>query len=70
MPAYETPPDFAAAQTVTNNWDYIQMIDLNSGSSVVGDTGMVCTGTDDFRLFEVNINSLDYINFNVTARSA
>lgn len=65
-----TPPDFAAAQSVTNHWDYVQMVDLEDGSPVDGDVGFVVTGTDDFRQFEVNINSLDYISFSVTARSA
>ena len=46
------------------------MIDLNDGTPINGDTGFVVTGTDDFRLFEVNINGLDFLNFNVTARSA
>tara|TARA_R110000868_G_scaffold410411_1_gene698378 strand:- start:88 stop:372 length:285 start_codon:yes stop_codon:yes gene_type:complete len=36
--ASNTPPDFTAAQTVANNWDYIQMVDLNDGSPVSGDT--------------------------------
>lgn len=65
-----TAPDFAAAQTVANHWDYIQMIDLQNGAPVNGDDGFVVTGTDDFRQFEININSLDFINFVVTARSA
>jgi hypothetical protein len=65
-----TPPDFAAAQTVANNWDYVQMIDLQNAAPVDGDTWFVVTGTDDFRQFEININSLDYICFRVTARSA
>lgn len=66
----DTIPDFAAAQTVANNWDYIQMVDLQNGAAVDGDTGFVVTGTDDFRQFEINVNSLDYICFRVTARSA
>ena len=48
----------------------MQMVDLEDGAPVDGDTGFVVTGTDDFRQFEININSLDYINFSVTARSA
>jgi hypothetical protein len=31
-------PDFAAAQTVANNWDYVQAVDLNSGTAISGDT--------------------------------
>ena len=65
-----TAPDFAASQSVANNWDYVQMVDLNSGTAIAGDTGMVCTWTDDFRLFEVNINGLDFLIFNITAVSA
>ena len=66
----DTPPDFTAAQSATNHWDYVQMVDLQNGSPVDGDTGFVVTGTDDFRQFEININSLDYLTFTVTARSA
>lgn len=65
-----TPPTFSSAQSVANHWDYVQMVDLQSGSPVDGDTGFVVTGADDFRQFEININSLDYIAFTVTARSA
>lgn len=65
-----TPPTFSSAQSVSNHWDYVQMVDLQDGSSVNGDTGFVVTGTDDFKQYEININSLDYITFTVTARSA
>ncbi len=65
-----TPPTFSSAQSVSNHWDYIQMVDLQNGAAVDGDTGFVVTGTDDFRQFEINVNSLDYIAFTVTARSA
>jgi hypothetical protein len=27
-------PDFAAAQSVTNMWDYIEVIDTNTGSAI------------------------------------
>lgn len=63
-------PDFSASQSVTNHWDYIQMIDLQDGSPVNGDTGFVAVGVDDFRQFEININGLDYISFRITAISA
>jgi hypothetical protein len=63
-------PDFSAAQSVTNMWDYIQVKDLEDGSSIDGDTGVACAGTDDFRQFELNVNGLKWINAVVTARSA
>lgn len=46
------------------------MIDQQDGSPISGDTGFTVTGTDDFRLFAINIDNLDFLNFNVTARSA
>lgn len=63
-------PTFSSAQSVANHWDYIQIKDLEDGSTVDGDTGFAVTGTDDFRLFEVNTNGLRWFNANVTARSA
>lgn len=65
-----TPPDFSAAQTVANNWDYVEVVDLEDGAAIDGDTGVACAGTDDFRLFSLNTQGLDYINCNVTVRSA
>lgn len=66
----DTSPDFSAAQSATNMWDYIEMIDMQSGSAIDGDTGISPAGTDDFRLFEVNTNGLKWLSFRVTARSA
>lgn len=66
----QNSPTFTSAASPTNQWDYVQMVDLQDGNPVNGDTGVVLTGTDDTRTFEVNTNALDYITFNVTARSA
>lgn len=66
----KTMPDFAAAQSPTNQWDYVQIKDLESGSSVDGDTGIAPAGTDDHRHFEVNINGGIWLCAVVTARSA
>ena len=63
-------PDFSAAQSSTNQWDYVQAIDLQSGAQVDGDTGFVVTGTDDHKIYEFNTNHLDYISLRITARSA
>jgi hypothetical protein len=46
------------------------MVDLNDGLPVTGSTGVVATGTDIVRTFEININSLQWIAFNITAISA
>lgn len=63
-------PDFTAAQSPSNQWDYVQMKDLEDGSTVDGDTGFAVAGTDDQKQYEVNVNGLNYITVNVTARSA
>ncbi len=62
--------DFNAAQSVTNMWDYIEVIDLNTGTAIDGDTGVAVATTDDYRLFEANVSGLKYINASVTARTA
>jgi len=58
----EDCPDFSAAQSPTNQWDYIQMVDLQDGGLVDGDTGFAVATADDNRLFEVNVNALRWIN--------
>ena len=63
-------PDFSASQSATNHWDYIDVIDLQNGTSIDGDTGIAMSGTDDFRNLEVNCNGLRWITATVTARAA
>jgi len=63
-------PTFSSAQSVANHWDYVQCKDLEDQASIDGDTGFSVTGTDDFRLIEVNTNGLKWINAVVTVRSA
>lgn len=58
----DTAPDFSAAQSVSNQWDYIQVIDLEDASAIDGDTGVAVAGADDHRLFEMNINHLRWVN--------
>lgn len=63
-------PDFNAAQSTTNLWDYIQVIDLESGLPIDGDTGIACAGSADNRELEININGLDWITVAITAWTA
>lgn len=65
-----TVPDFSAAQSVTNHWDFIDVIDMEDGASVDGDTGFVASSADDYRLFEANVNGLKWFSARVTARTA
>lgn len=66
----DTEPAWGSAQSPTNKWDYVQLKDLEDGSSLDGDNGFAVAGTDDNRLFEVNVNGLKWLNLIVTARAA
>jgi hypothetical protein len=67
---FDDCPNFANAQSASNAYDFIEVKDLQDGSSIDGDAGLVLSGTDDNRLFELNINGLDWINARITAISA
>jgi len=64
-----TVPTFSSAKSSTNLWDYVQVIDLEDGSSIDGDTGITFSDANDVRQVEVNINLLKYVNVEVTAIS-
>jgi len=61
------PPDFARAQSASNQYDFIDMIDLQNGASIDGDTGLAPAGTDDNRMFEANINGVRWLSVLPTA---
>lgn len=66
----EVAPNFAAAQSVANPFDYVQAKDLEDASTVDGDTGFAPAGTDDQRMFEINVNGLEYLSAVITAYTA
>lgn len=66
----EDAPDPTATQSATNMYDYIEMIDLQSGADIDGDTGIAPAGTNDHRIVNINTDGLKWINFYITARSA
>ena len=65
----DTAPAFASAASVTNMWDYIEVIDLESGAAIDGDTGISVATADDYRQLEANINGLKFLCARVTART-
>ncbi len=65
----DAPPDATSAQSVTNAWDYVQVIDLQSGAAVNGDTGVAFAGTGDTRRFELNLNGARWCGAVITAIS-
>lgn len=56
-----TVPDPTATQSATNQWDYIQVVDLEDGSSLDGDTGFVLVAGEDHKMLEANVNLLTWI---------
>lgn len=67
----EVAADFNAAQSVGNEWDYIEMAQLsNSSAAIRGNVGVVVTGTDICKIYAVNTDHIDWLTFNVTDISA
>jgi hypothetical protein len=64
-----TMPDFTAAQTQANQWDYIEVVDMQDGSAIDGDTGVTLVATTDHRMFQANVDGLVWVNVRVTAIS-
>lgn len=52
-----TRPDFTAAQSATNEWNTVEVIDLEDGNAIDGDTGIAVAGAVN-RSFEVNTNGI------------
>ena len=66
----EDAPEFAAARSPSNMFEFIQMVDKQaSGSGIDGDTGFVVATADDYRLLEINVNALYWLSFLPTAGS-
>lgn len=63
-------PDFSAAQSATNHWDYINVKDYENDATIEGDTGLVISSADDYRNLEANINGLKWVCASITARTA
>lgn len=62
-------PTFTAAKSASNLWDYIQVIDLEDGSFIDGDTGVTFATADDVKYFNINIDGLKWICLNVESIS-
>jgi hypothetical protein len=66
----ETPPDYARPQGPTNQYEFIQVIDLEDSTAVDGDTGLTLAAADANRMFEVNVNGLRWLSALITAGTA
>lgn len=66
----DTPPDYALPQSASNQYEFIQVIDLQDASTIAGDTGIVAAGVDVNRLVEANVNGLRWLSVLFTAGTA
>lgn len=66
----DTAPAFGSAATPTNVWGLLEMATLADSSAPVRGTGLALTGTDIVKLYEININGIDFITFDVSIYSA
>ena len=58
----KTPPDFSRPKSPTNQWDTVQIMDLEGSVAIDGDVGVVLAATDVNRMYEVNVNGLEWIS--------
>lgn len=64
-------PDFTAAQTAANHFDFVDMIETGTGgTSIAGATGLILTGTDRIINLVLNVEAVKHLNMKITARSA
>jgi len=64
----DTRPNFGAAQSPTNRWDYVQVKDYEDNAAIDGDTGITMTA-NDVRQFECNTNGLKWVCATITSRT-
>lgn len=56
----DTPPSFGGTVSPTNSYTFLQAINLDTGATVNGATGVVVAGTDVNLSLEVNVNALEW----------
>ena len=60
----DTSPTFSSAASATNHYDNLDIIDMEDGASIDGDTGIVSAAAE-FRNFEVNVSGIKWIALNL-----
>lgn len=62
----QDPPDFTSPKSTTSSYDYIEIVDLEDGTVIDGDTGVSLTAQDQ-RIYEVNVNQLKWLGAAITS---
>ena len=63
----ETAPNFGAAQSMTNRWDYVHVWDYQNAVGITGDTGLPFAAAADNRNFLINIDGIKWFSVEVSA---
>jgi hypothetical protein len=66
----EEAPDAALAQSASNQYDFVDMIDKEDGASIDGDTGFAVAAADDHRQFVLNDSGSRWAGIIATAGTA
>jgi hypothetical protein len=71
LQAPEDRPDFSAAPSPTNQWDYVAIWNYQDPTAIItGSTGIAVTGTDISRNLLVNTDGLVWLNVEVSGYAA
>lgn len=54
-------PNFGATVTPTNPYTFLQIINLDTGATVNGATGIAASGADLNNTYEINVNAMKYL---------
>lgn len=64
----DNAPDFDIAQSATNMYDFVEIIDNEDGSNIDGDVGITLSG-DDYRELVINTDNVDWITAVISDRT-
>lgn len=67
--AIEAPPDFSAASTSSNDWDYLAIRELATANLIAGATGATVSASTIHKLYEVECNGLNHFGIDVSSIS-
>ena len=57
----DNPPDYAQPQSPTNQYSFLQILDLDGEVATDGSTGIILAAADVNKQYEVNVNGMQWI---------
>lgn len=66
----DAAPDFGAAATAANPWDFIQTVQQIDGSTIAGGTGIAYTTDTTIKNLEANVNGFKWVAAIISSFSA